>query len=71
MGLGREFKGFSVGLGFVGGPVVAAFGLLNSDLPYAGLVMLLGIVIFVLSLSINLSLERENPKEENPEDPSE
>jgi hypothetical protein len=66
MGLGREFKGFSVGLGFVGGPVIAIFGLLNSDLPYAGLVMGLGVVIFLMALSINSALEREKP-EEKPE----
>jgi hypothetical protein len=71
MDLGREFKGFSVGLGFVCGPVIALFGLLNSDLPYAGLVMGLGVVIFLMALSINATLERENPEEENPEDPSE
>jgi hypothetical protein len=74
MGLGERFKYFSSTVGWIVGPVIALIGLVNQDLPYNGMVMLLGVLIWWLAAGISYSLHKEaeaaKPAEEH-EDSSE
>jgi hypothetical protein len=56
---GEHFKFASSSIGWIIGPALALFGLLNPNLHYSGLVILMGVIIWGLGGGISYTLNKE------------